>query len=129
MPSALKAKPQTHDVRQRALVAQMQARIVELETALAARPARKTTARPRKTAARAIVMGGRTFPAQRAWYGEAMRVKRGVLVWDPGTNAERFGSRGGYVTPEKYAENEAHRVSLAASPMSDVERRVLAEAA
>lgn len=45
---------------------------------------------------RAIVCAGRTFPLQRAWYGEAMRVAAGELVWDPAVNASRFGARGGY---------------------------------
>ena len=56
-------------------------------------------ARPRASARRkprAIACTGRTFPLQRAWYDEAMRVKAGELVWDAAVNADRFGAPGGY---------------------------------
>jgi hypothetical protein len=76
--------------------------------------------------ARGIAMGGRTFPEQRAWYDEAMRVKRGELVWSMNENHDRFGAPGGYVTPERADELAERRRELAAAPMSDVERRYCA---
>lgn len=36
---------------------------------------------------------------QGAEYALAMQVKRGELVWSPHANGNRFGARGGYVTP------------------------------
>lgn len=69
---------------------------------IAATPARKRT--------RGITLGrgptaGQSW--QRTEYDIAMRVKRGELVWSYDVNADRFGARGGYVTPEE-AERRAH---------------------
>lgn len=54
-----------------------------------------------------IALTGRVPAEQRQWYDEAMRVKRGELVWSPLENWDRFGAPGGYVTPDRAVDLEA----------------------
>jgi hypothetical protein len=83
-------------------------------------PAVKRAAKA-KRASKAIVFAGRKWSGQEAAYRLNLRVKAGELVWDAGMHPDRFGVRGDFVTPERYAENQAtyaaNREHDAATPL------------
>lgn len=92
-------------------------------------PKRATTARKRAGKTRGVAFGRGPSPwfNQRAEYDENMRVKRGELVWCVLENADRFGARGGYVTPERAAELRAKHDARQEAPRSLVEIALRAE--
>jgi hypothetical protein len=60
----------------------------------------------KKRATISLGKGPSRWVDQRKEYNENLRIKRGELVWSPHANGDRFGARGGFVTPEQAAEYE-----------------------